>query len=196
MRRQFSATCGVFMCSSPKWGILSILKFGRSREQHVADSFNHSLYLFKNCSTPATWGKQAERNVTICTSVSSRDSTKMCTHQAQFTIFRVLTCLLLLGVRCMCVVWVCAVCLWCVIGVLFVCLVVCVGVRRCVWLCVCGCGVSHTLSRSRFSKTCWCKRSVWKVLETATRSKKTWNHCGRSKASKSRHHGKDFVFPW
>ena len=34
----------------------------------------------------------------------------------------------------MCVVWVCAVCLWCVIGVLSVCLVVCVGVRRCVWL--------------------------------------------------------------
>ena len=34
----------------------------------------------------------------------------------------------------MCVVWVCAVCLWCVIGVLLVCLVVCVGVRRCVWL--------------------------------------------------------------
>ena len=31
------------------------------------------------------------------------------------------------------------------------------------------------------------------VLETATRSKKTWNHCGGSKASKSRHHGKSVL---
>ena len=55
------------------------------------------------------------------TPVSPRDSTKMCPNHAQFTIFRVLTLLLLLGVRCVCVVSVCVVrvcavclCMWCV----------------------------------------------------------------------------------
>ena len=181
MRRQFSATCGVVMCSSPKWGILSILKFGRSREQHVADSFNHSLYLFKNCSTPAilretSWAECHEPFARQYRPETPRKCALVRHSSPSLGSWRV--------------VWACAVCLWCVIGVLFVCLVVCVGVRRCVWLCVCGCGVSHTLSRSRFSKTYWCKRSLWKVLETATRSKKTWNHCGKSKALKNRHHGK------
>ena len=72
---------------------------------------------------------------TICTSVSSRDSTKMCPYQAQFTIFRVLACLLLLGVRCVrCVQCVC-VC-WCVVRVLLGVWLCVVGVRRCVWSCV------------------------------------------------------------
>ena len=85
---------------------------------------------------------------------------KMCHYQAQFTIFRVLTCLLLLWVRCvcvlcvlcLCVVWVCAVfgCVVCV-GVLLVFLVVCVGVR----CCVCGCRsclwcVAHTLKSTEY----------------------------------------------
>ena len=33
-----------------------------------------------------------------------------------------------------------------------------------------------------------CRSDLW-GLETATRSKNTWNHCGRSKASNSTHHG-------
>ena len=106
---------------------------------------------------------------TICTSVSSRDSTKMCPYQAQFTIFRVPACLLLLGVRCVCVcvcvvcsVWVCGcvcvcvlVCCSCFVVCFVVCLVVC---GWCASLCVivCRSGVSHTLSISRFSYTYLC----------------------------------------
>ena len=115
-----------------------------------------------NCSTPAILreGSWAECHKRFCTSVSSRDSTKMCPYQAQITIFRVLTCLLLLGVRWVCALcamwWVCGVCVcvvcWCVVRVLVGCLVVC---GWCASLCVveCRCGVSHTLSRSRYTYT-------------------------------------------
>ena len=68
---------------------------------------------------------------------------------AWFTV-RVLTCLLLLGVWCVWCVWCVNVCV-CVVWVCALCgCVVCVGVRCCLSLSVvvCGCGVSHALSRT------------------------------------------------
>ena len=61
----------------------------------------------------------------------------MCPHQAQFTIFRVLACLLLLGVRCVCALCAVCGCVVCVgVGVLLGVWLCVVGVRRCVWSCV------------------------------------------------------------
>ena len=139
----------------------------RSREQHVADSSNHSLYLIKlfNSSDPegnmlsgmSRFARQyrpetPRKCALIKHSSPSFGSWHVCSYS---------------------VCGVCALCgyVQCVCGV-FSCVCVCVLVCVVVCGCVCGCGVSQTLSRSRFSYTYWCKRSLWKVLETATRSKK------------------------
>ena len=151
MRRQFSATCGVFMCSSPKWGILSILKFGRSREQHVADSFNHSLYLFKNCSTPATlretsWTECHDLHVSIVPRLHENvHSSGTVHHLSGPDMFALTRCAVY--VRCvgMCSVFV--VCYWCFVRV-FGC--VCRCASLCVVVCVWLWCVAHTLKITVF----------------------------------------------
>ena len=124
--------------SCPFWS------FGRSREQHVPASSNHSLYLIEIVQLQRSWGKQAEWNVTndlhasivprLHENVPLSGTVHHLSGPDMFALTRSAVCV------CVCVVcslWVCGVC-WCIVGVLLVCLV------------VCGCGVSHTLSRSRY----------------------------------------------
>ena len=124
--------------SCPFWS----LRVGR--EQHVADSSNHSLYLIKLLNSSDPEGNTLSgMSQTICTSVSSRDSTKMCPYQAVHH----------LSGPDMFVLTLCAVCVRCVrcVRCVGVWCVVCVGVL----FVFCWC-VSHTLSRSRYTYTYWC----------------------------------------
>ena len=125
--------------SCPFWSMRA------GRGEHVADSSNHSLYLIKVVQLQLSWGKQGERNVKndLHVSIATRLHENMpllgTVHHLSGPDMFALT----RGVVCV----VCNVS----VGVCGVCLVVCVLV--CV---VCGCGVSHTLSRSRSSFTFWC----------------------------------------
>ena len=233
---------------SERW-ILPILKFGRSREQHVADSSTHSLYLIKLFSSSDPEGNKLSgmsrfarqyrpETPRKCALVKHSSPSLGSWHVCSYSVCGVCVCVRCVG---MCTVWVCA--LWgvrCVVAVLLVCLVVCVGVRRCVWLCVwkitvnifilmcmsvslfCSCSLdkktqSGTLtfhdvcfskpftfhngfnvfsSRccfqhfSRLQKKKWSLKSRKCLKQLREAKKKKRNHCGRSKASKSRHHGK------
>ena len=99
--------------SCPFWS----LRVGR--EQHVADSSNHSLYLIKLLNSSDPEGNTLSgMSQTICTSVSSRDSTKMCPYQAVHHLsgpdmFVLTLCAVWCVVCVVCVVWVCGV--WCVL---------------------------------------------------------------------------------
>ena len=140
----------------------------RSREQHVADSSYHSLYLIKlfNSSDPEG-NKLSGMSRTICPSVSSRDSTKMCTHQAQFTIFwgpdmfALTRCAVY--VRCvgMCSVFV--VCYWCFVSV-FGCVCRCASlcVVVCVWKITVNIFILMCMSVSLFLLVfSWQENAVW-----------------------------------
>ena len=84
----------------------------------------------QNSSYPE--GNQAERNVRndLPVNIATRLHENM-PYQAQFNIFRVLTCLLSLGVRC---VGMCSVVFVCVCVCVCWCALLCVVVCRCLWL--------------------------------------------------------------